>query len=1327
MNAREPRQSSAKSIYFAAVEIGDDRCRAGFLDDVCQDDSSLRCEVEQLLTAQPANEDLFQRAVEQLNPREADGADSNEGSLGASESLVDATKHPIIDRYKLLEEIGRGGMGTVYMAQQTEPVKRHVALKVINPGMDSREVIARFEAERQALALMDHPNIAHVFDGGTTDRGRPYFVMELVRGLPITDYCQKHKVTLNDRLQLFVTLCQAVQHAHQKGIIHRDLKPSNVQITHRDGLPQVKVIDFGIAKALNHDLTDRTLYTQFSQLVGTPLYMSPEQADRIGRDVDTRSDIYSLGVSLYELLTDTTPFDRGELSEAGVEGARRMICTVEPLRPSVRVGTLQATDDSTLDLNRDYRIKQRKLGFALRGDLDWIVMKALSKDRNKRYESASALAQDIQRHLNSEPIDAKPPTTITKLAKWSHRHRALVSSIAAVACVAVAALSISTAMITRALRQSQNALSQTEIERDKANVARDDAITAKQEARQERDDAVKNLYVAQMRMAQKDWDDGQVARLDETLLGYLPAPGREDLRGWEWYYNLARCRGDLITWSGHDSGEVYVAWCPDGKHIASRAGDGLKIWVANTGEVVASLAEGRGRRGLAWRPDGARIALTFPFQNVEDWKIRIWDFERKQMHLTIDVERQLESVAWGPDGQQISAPGPDSSVMIWDAETGNVVGTLTGHAGRVEKVDWSPDGTHIAATGHESGAITVWNVETGEIDRSIMTDQLLLDLDWHPDGRRLAVGANSGDVVVWDVTTGEAVVSVSEEGHTEELAWSPDGLTLATGFLGSGIKIRSASDGKVVRHVLGHTSPVGSLSWNPDGARLASSAAVVKVWDTAKDTPVQTIATDATRDGTVAFSPSDKHLAYSASDQTIKICDAYTGEILHSMKGLTGRYLRGPCWSADGKRLACGNESGLIAIYDAEAGKLVRQWPHVRPGDPHADDPLNWVDVSWHPDGRQLASFSNTDVTVRIWEADTGTEIDAISTGRRLNTRIGPVVAWSPDGARLAVASLWRYPIQIWDRISHRKLHQIKGVSSSLVWSTDGRYLAASGNSMHASVRIWDTFTGRSAQTFSGHRGERSIVGWSSDSRRIVTVGRDGLRVWNPRTGQEYLSIPDVTSAAWSHDRKKIATVSRGTIRIHDASIGYQVAGMPDYRVRRAQALRSEAEQLKVDGHYERALRSAMLAAEVAAEDGMMQSLCAFDLLTVADKRFRDTERALDFAQLGTKLAPDRSWPWMVLGIAQYRRAAYPKAKRSLMKLVEIDPDGPHPRTSCFLAMTCWHLGETGSARQHFDDATRFIKQESNEDVITLSFRDEAAELLGVDDGKLDTGEVPSK
>ncbi len=402
--------SKAREIYLQAVAILDRQRRAELLDRWCGGDAGLRAQVEDLLGTVKHDD-------HQPGGDKQDGAAVDQTVIGESIEEVAGT---VIGPYKLFEPIGEGGFGIVYMAEQQSPVRRRVALKIIKPGMDTRQVLARFEAERQALAMMDHPNIARAFDAGETKSGRPYFVMELVRGVPITEYCDRNNVSVNDRLELFIQVCLAVQHAHQKGIIHRDIKPSNVLVTLHDGRPVPKIIDFGVAKAINQQLTEKTLFTRFAEMIGTPLYMSPEQAEMTSLDVDTRSDIYSLGVLLYELLTGETPFDRKRLSKASFDEIRRIIREEEPLKPSTRLSTMGEARTVVAARRGSDPGRLRQM---LRGDLDWIVMKALEKDRTRRYDTASGFADDVRRYLEHRPVEARRASALYRLRRFARRNR----------------------------------------------------------------------------------------------------------------------------------------------------------------------------------------------------------------------------------------------------------------------------------------------------------------------------------------------------------------------------------------------------------------------------------------------------------------------------------------------------------------------------------------------------------------------------------------------------------------------------------------------------------------------------------------------------------------------------------------------------------------------------------------------------------------------------------------------------------------------------------------------------------------------------------------
>jgi len=431
-------------VFFDALAVPLEE-RPRFLDDACQGDVGLRERVEALLRAEEAAGGFMATM-----PVAASG-DRSPAMPGESVEKAGT----MIGRYKLLQKLGEGGCGVVWMAEQEHPVRRRVALKIIKLGMDTREVIARFEAERQALAMMDHPNIAKILDAGATEAGRPFFVMELVRGTKITEYCDKNNLSTAQRLELFSQVCNAIQHAHQKGIIHRDLKPSNILVTHHDGLPVPKVIDFGIAKATQGKLTNLTLFTAFEQFIGTPAYMSPEQAEMSGIDIDTRSDIYSLGVLLYELLTGRPPFDPKSLVKAGLDEIRRIIREVEPQRPSTNLSTLGAADRFAVARLRG--TDPAKLSLLLRGDLDWIVMRCLEKNRTRRYETPTALAADIARHLNNEPVVARPPSRAYRFKKFVRRNRAAFITAACVAFALVIGIVISTWQAVRATRAEKAA------------------------------------------------------------------------------------------------------------------------------------------------------------------------------------------------------------------------------------------------------------------------------------------------------------------------------------------------------------------------------------------------------------------------------------------------------------------------------------------------------------------------------------------------------------------------------------------------------------------------------------------------------------------------------------------------------------------------------------------------------------------------------------------------------------------------------------------------------------------------------------------------------
>ncbi len=538
-----------RSILLAALAEADAAKRAAYLDKACGADAALRRRVEELLGGHEST---------------ADSVAPPDNSCGAAPGGPTTDQPPLrplaerlgswIGPYKLLQEIGEGGMGAVFMAEQDKPVRRRVALKIIKPGMDSAQVVARFEAEQQALAMMDHPNIARVLDVGTTDTGQPYFVMELVKGIPITTYCDANCLTPRERLELLVPVCQAIQHAHQKGIIHRDIKPSNILVTLHDGTPEPKVIDFGVAKAIEQRLTERTLFTQLGQVVGTPEYMSPEQAEMSGLDIDTRSDIYSLGVLTYELLTGSTPLERRRLREAGIGEVLRRVREEDPPRPSTRLSTA----DQLVSIAKRRKTEPAKLARLVRGELDWIVMKALEKDRTRRYATANGLARDLQRYLADEPVEAGPPSARYRLGKFARRHRAALATAAAFAIVLVAATAVSAWLALRAAKSKEEAVQAYAAETEQRRLAQELRGIAEQKSNEAQAQAKlleRQLYISLVALAQRENLANNVGSA-EQLLDRCPRP----LRGWEWRF---------VNHSNHD--ELFTIGAPPRPPLFARS------------------------------------------------------------------------------------------------------------------------------------------------------------------------------------------------------------------------------------------------------------------------------------------------------------------------------------------------------------------------------------------------------------------------------------------------------------------------------------------------------------------------------------------------------------------------------------------------------------------------------------------------------------------------------------------------------------------------------------------------------------------------------------
>ncbi len=1087
--------SPLEAVFFTALEKGSPGQRAAYLDEACAGDPDLRRRVEKMLAAQDLAGSFLEQPAAPL--------------CATTDEPITERPGTIIGPYKLLEQIGEGGFGVVFMAEQQQPIRRKVALKVLKPGMDTRQVVARFEAERQALALMDHPNIAHVFDGGETASGRPYFVMELVRGIPITDFCDQNHLPVRERLGLFISVCQAVQHAHHKGIIHRDLKPTNVLVTLHDGTPVPRVIDFGIAKATGQQLTDKTLFTNFSQMVGTPLYMSPEQAEMSGLDMDTRTDIYSLGVLMYELLTGTTPFDKERLRSAAYDEIRRIIREEEPAKPSTRMSTLgQAA--STASTNR--KSDPHRLSQLFRGELDWIVMKALEKDRNRRYESASAFAADVQRYLNDEAVLACPPSAMYRFRKFARRNKravAMASVVGLAVLLTVTGLATSAVLIANALRAETR--------------AKDD----RQEALER---VLREAYFHRITLAHWYLSADNLGRALE-LLEECP----DDLREWEWHYLMRLCRVEPLVLRYKDKTEVNgVAFSPDGEQLASAGGDGaVKIWNSGTGKVIQTIEKAHTDSVLsvAFHPDGKHVASA----GADEW-VKVWDLTTGQEVFTekCDAMRKDGSaytVAFRPpDGQQLAA-GRAGAVRVWDWQTRQLLHTFPGHESHSISVAFSRDGRRLASGSFWEG-VKLWDADTEGLPlRTFPAHRHPLSaLAFSADGCRLASASFDHSVKVWDMTTGELLHTMLHTGKVECVAFSPDGRRLASAgedktvrvwdcgcvaFSPDGWRLASASSDGTIRFwdatplrgdegqeafsFTKHDDEIRSVAFSPDGQSIASAdlCALVKVWDAATGRVSAVFSGHTVTVFCVAWQPDGRRIASAGSEDrlhSVKVWDARTGKEAFPIPAGQDQFARpfqAVAFSPDRRYLVTGRGNGAVQVWDAGTGREFRQL-----GTHHREI----RGVVFSRKGGHLATASG-DGEVKLWDA---TRLDQKQKARHtLRARVpGPSlnVAFSPDGRRLATGGEDN-TVKIWDVQNGRELHTLRGHSGEVYTvafspDDDGRWVASGGED--SAVKVWDSHTGKLVRTFRGHTGLVISLAFSPDGRRLVSGSRDKtVKIWD--------------------------------------------------------------------------------------------------------------------------------------------------------------------------------------------------------------------------------------
>jgi WD40 repeat protein/serine/threonine protein kinase len=995
------------------------------------------------------------------------------------------TDHPSIAGYEILGELGEGGMGVVYKARQVR-LGRVVALKMILAGAKARRRdVTRFQTEMEAVARLQHPNIVQLYEVGEHE-GQPYCALEYVDGGNLAQKLAGTPQPTRQAAQLIETLARAIHAAHQQNVIHRDLKPANVLLG-SDGTP--KISDFGLAKQLtgvSEGAAPLKHVTHTGEVVGTPSYMAPEQAQGKPNEVGAAADIYGLGAILYELLTGRPPF-KGETTPDTLEQVR----TQEPVAPS-------------------------RLQPKLPRDLTTICLKCLEKDPGKRYASAEALGKDLRRFLDGKPIHARSVSHSEKLWRWCRRNPfvAVPSAAAGLMLVGlVMVMSVSTVLVWRA----NNALSDS-LERER-----------------------QNSYYQRIALAEQAWSANNLLRMQQ-MLDDCP----EDLRGWEWRY-LRRLRYRNLPPLRHEAGVSDAAFSRDGRQVASVDRHGVvKVWDMQTGrEVLQIQAHDQPAECVAFSSDGHSLAT-----GSQDRTIKIWDVATRQsIHILQGHQDPISSVAFSPDGRRLASAsgggmeGPDRTVKVWDVATGQALLTLEGHLKPVRQVAFSPDGQRLASASVDR-TVKLWDSQTGQELQTFRGHTVgARGVAFSPDGRRLASVAGdypkprTGEAKVWDVQTGEEVLTLG--GHTTlvlGVAFSPDGRRLATSSGDKDVKLWDATNGREIltlRGLLyGHN---GRMAFSPDGTRLvcAGSDHTVRVWDAtplddAVGEEVLTLRGHQAGVRSVAFCPDGKCLATAGEDDRVRIWDLPSGRELHWLHGQSGLGVH-LAFSRQGKYLALGGkqltvwdtitwekvltcptgsdavafspDERLLASGSPNPSYLVRVW-HVATGqERHTLPGHSWgiLELAFSPDGRTLASAS-ADSFVRLWDLETGAEIKTPPL-----RHFGPAkgVAFSPDGLYLASAGI-DPTLKIWDTATWREwrtLHPTGGINS-VAWSPDGRRLAWGGTD--ATVKIGEPATGRILRTLRGHTACVEGVAFSPDGQWIASASLDRtVKLWPAQTPPE--------------------------------------------------------------------------------------------------------------------------------------------------------------------------------------------------------------------------------
>jgi len=983
-----------------------------------------------------------------------------------------------IGPFRILEVLGEGGMGTVYLAEQRQPVRRRVALKVVRLGLATRDVLARFEAERQALAMMSHPHIAKVFDAGTTPDGRPYFAMEYVAGVPVTEYCDRQRLDLEGRLQLFVAICQGIQHAHQKGIVHRDIKPSNILVQMQDGTPVPKIIDFGVAKALEHRLTEKTLFTEHGRIVGTPEYMSPEQAEMSGLAVDTRTDIYSLGVVLYELLVGNLPFDGRKLREAGYFEIQRQIREVEPPKPSTRISTM---GDGGRELAQQRRLDAAALTKRLRGDLDWITMKAIEKDPTRRYQAASEFASDVMRFLAHEPVTAGPPSATYRLLKFARRHRGGLIAAAAVMVSLVAGLVGVVAFAVRAKSMEAEARASAAESTRLAGVAQANAEAAQRAAAaaaEALDEANHQVYVASISACATNLDDQNYPEAWRRLRACPP-----DFRqNWEWRLLALQCDSSLYSGSLPASGIIDLKFGARGDRVFFALNDG-SVWTAFADREPSRLVSTDSRTtGLAL--DERNTVLV---TNHDDGTVRLWDPETGAARGQVKGNDRGRGVAVSRDGMRFAA-GIGSEVRVWAVGSHELVQVLPGHSERDVLVAIDANGGRVW-TADYVGVVRLFDVSSGALRGQVdlakpisSTTAFALDRS----ERWLGYGNANGEVVILAATdlTTQARRAVHEE-TVNGVAFTPDGSRLVSVSTDATIKTWDVPGLAPLATVRGSRYMLTAVDIDPTGNTMVASefGPRWRLWETVASDPAVTIEATGLRSRLEwgAMNRSGSHFAVTTSDGRLRVFEGTGGDLVWEAR-VAAEQVRCLAWDDPGRLIVVGADDGRVSCYDVQ--RRQRLWEtkaHARVVD----------SVAFRHDGTSCFSGSWDD-TIAILDARTG----AIS-GRIEGADSANSLRTSKDD-RLLLAGMNDFSVRCYDLTDRSQKYRFRDnghVGEAIFTPDEAKVCVATTDD---TVKIRDLATGNAEVVLQAHKGAARCVTFSPDGRRLFSGGDDGtIRVWD--------------------------------------------------------------------------------------------------------------------------------------------------------------------------------------------------------------------------------------